>query len=231
MSGLQVLQEELKNLLFIKEAAPQTSRLWPEGIPKRLNVYRNTIHINWQDSLRLDFPLTKKQFSEDEWQALEQRFFSTHPPAHWDLNESVAPFPDFLKRQQIKPYVKELADYEWHDLQVFIDRTLIRRGAGVTNPSAVVRVYQHQIFFWVDAGASLDAPPLQKPEVLVFYRDPLNTTHILEADPLMLILMEHYQKRNARLADLEPLRAKLLPGNLVPLQTALDSLRKSFLIL
>jgi len=29
--------------------------------------------------------------------------------------------------------VKELADYEWHDLKIFIDRAMVKRGAGTTN--------------------------------------------------------------------------------------------------
>jgi hypothetical protein len=231
MSQLRALQEELKKILFLKEDAPATSSLWPEGIPTRLNVYRNTIHINWQDALQYDFPLTKKQFSAPEWELLETRFFGQNPPHHWDLNMSVAPFPDFLKRQKVPAFVKELADYEWHDLRVFIDRSPVRRGQGVTNPTAIVRVYQHQIFFWVEEGAQQDQPPEQKPEVLVFYRDWKNTCHIREADPLMLLLMEHYKTRGASLEELEPVRRQLLPMNHVPLERVRDEMRDSGLLL
>ena len=62
----------------------------------------------------------------------------------------------------------------------------MRKRLGVTNPTALARVYRHQIFFWVEAGAPKGDPPSQKPEVLLFYRDSKNTSHIMEADPLML---------------------------------------------
>ena len=135
--------------------------------------------------------------------------------------------PKFLESQKAAAYVKELADYEWHDLQVFIDRSAVRKGMGITNPTAVVRVFQHQIFYWVEAGAPPNKPPVQKPEVLIFYRDSRNTCHIQEDDPLMLLLIEHFRKPNARLEDLEAIRKKLLPKNLVPLQTVLKTLEKT----
>lgn len=143
----------------------------------------------------------------------------------------MAPFVKFLQGQPVKPYVKELADYEWSDLQVFIDRATVRPGAGVTNPTVRVWVYQHQLFYWVDAGAPKAKPPLRKPEVLVFYRDSRNTCHIREADPLMLLLLEHFRTPGARLNALEPVRRKLLPGNQVSLEKVCETLVRADLLL
>src|SRR5262249_54198597 len=129
------------------------------------------------------------------------------------------------------PYVAELADYEWNDLKTFIDRSEVRKGMGVTNPTVVVRAYQHQIFYWADAGAPREKPPLQKPEVLLFYRDSKNTCHIQEADPLMILMLEHFKKPDAKADELEPVRRKMLPTNQVSLQTVLNTLQASELIL
>src|SRR5690348_14105098 len=178
--NLKTFQEELKELVFFRDPEPQTSPLWKEGVPARLDVYRNNTRSNWTDTLDYDFPLVKNQFSEEEWENLRKRYFIQHPPQHWELNTSMIPFPKFLSAQKVKSYVKELADYEWSDLQVFIDRSVVRRGSGATNPTAVVKVYQHQIFDWVEAGAPREKPPQQKPEVLVFYRDSKNTCHVQE---------------------------------------------------
>jgi len=231
VSSLRALQEELKNLLFIHEPPRRASRWWPEGIPERLSVYENDVHLNWTDALDHDFLLTKKQFGAEDWTSLQRRYFEKYPPRHWELNTAVAPFPKFLSAQKVKPYVKELADYEWNDLQVFIDRAFVRPEAGVTNPTARLSVYRHQIFDWVQAGAAPAFPPAQKPEVLVFYRDAKNVCHIQEADPLMLLMMEHFRKNGASLADLEPLRRRLLPDNRVPLAAVVENLKKSGLLL
>jgi len=231
MVSLKDFQQELKELIFFKPEEPTRSKLWDNALPERLWVYRNNTRTNWTETVDHDFPLTRKQFNRDEWEDLRKRYFMKYPPRHWELNASMATFIKFLRAQKIKRYVKELADYEWYDLQIFIDRSAVKKGAGATNPTAVVRVYQHQIFNWVQNNATPKKPPRQKPEVLVFYRDSKNTCHIREADPLMLLLMEHQRTPGVRLEDLEPVRRKLLPQNQVPLLMVLASLQKRELIL
>jgi len=230
MVSLKVFQEELKELLFFREQTPTQSRLWKDAIPDRLSVYRNNTRSNWTDTLDHDFPLTRKQFSPKEWEHLRERYFIQHPPQHWELNASMTPFAKFLKAQPVKAYVKELADYEWVDLKVFIDRAVVKPGLGVTNPTAIVRAYEHQIFYWVQAKAKPSEPP-QIPEVLIFYRDSRNACHVQEADPLMILILEHFRKPGARLEVLEPIRRRMLPTNKVPLEAALGTLKKSELVL
>jgi len=229
--NLQTFQEEIKKLVFFRPEEATQSPLWSGPIPARLGVYRNNTRTNWTDTLDHDFPLTRKQFTEEEWTDLRKRYFIKHPPQHWELNASMTPFPAWLKTQKVKPYVKELADYEWHDLKVFIDRSTTRKGSGLTNPTAVIRAYQHQIFFWVEAGAPPAKAPKQKPEVLVFYRDSKNTCHIREADPLMILMLDHFKKSGARLEDLESLRRKMLPASQVSLKAVLSSLQGTELII
>ncbi|HVO32552.1 MAG TPA: DNA-binding domain-containing protein [Elusimicrobiota bacterium] len=228
--SLRNFQQDLVRAL-VADDAKSARRLWKDNPPARLSVYRNNSRINWSDALCHDFPLTRRQFSDQDWEHLEADYFATHPPRHWELNTSLAPFAGFLKSRKIKPYVKELADYEWNDLQIFIDRSVVRRGAGLTNPTVRVSVYQHQIFHWVEDEAAPGRPPAQKPEVLVFYRDRRNTCHIREADPLMLLFLEEYRKPDASLETLEPLRAKLLPANRVALESVLAALQQDDLIL
>jgi hypothetical protein len=229
--SLRAYQEELKKLLFFRDPEPKKSFLWSAEIPARLAVYRNNTRTNWTDTLNHDFALTRKQFDHDAWHDLQKRYFLKHAPQHWELNTSMAPFPAFLATQKVKPYVKELADFEWNDLKIFVDRAIVRKGLGVTNPTAVIRVYQHQMFYWVKAEAPSVKPPQKKAEVLLFYRDSKNTSHIQEADPLMILMMEHFRKPGARLGDLEPLREKLLPMNRVSLSAAADRLKKADLLL
>lgn len=231
MANLRTFQEELKELIFFKPEERSQSHLWKGKIPDRLDVYRNNTRTNWTGTLDHDFPLTRKQFGEEEWDTLSRRYFIKHPPQHWELNASMSPFVRFLQLEKIKPYIRELADYEWQDLKVFIDRSIVKKGEAVSNPTAVIRAYQHQIFFWVEAGAPPSPPPVRKPEVLVFYRDSRNTCHIREADPLMILLLDHFKKSGAKLDDLEPIRRRLLPNNNVSLDSVLTALRKTELIL
>lgn len=228
---LKALQEEMKDHLFFRDRAPRTSALWGNAVPDRLRVYRNNTRTNWTNALDHDFPLTRKQFSEEAWELLRRRYLTRHPPRHWELNTSMSPFVAYLQKSRLKPYVKELADFEWRDLCVFIDRSLVRHGLGTTNPTAVVRYYRHQIFFWAEDGAPSKTVPKATPEVLVFYRDSKNTTHIEEADPLLLLMMDHFKTPKAKLDELEAVRRKLLPKSTVSLRTVFDALQAKELLL
>lgn len=230
-SGLRFYQDEMRRLIFPGGKTITASPLWKKGLPERLRVYRGNAAANWWSALDSDFPLTKKQFSEEGWDGLTRRYFQKQPPGHWELNASLSPFVSFLKQEGVQRWVWELADYEWNDLGIFIDRSEVKRGSGTTNPTAAVRVYEHQIFYWVEKEAPQGKPPKQKPEVLVFYRDADNTSHITEADPLMLLILEHFKSPGARLADLEPLRRRLLPHNAVPLESVLSNLKDRDLVL
>src|SRR5262245_21581335 len=104
--NLKSFQEDIKELVFFCEKEPARSVLWGESIPERLGVYRNNTRTNWTDTLDHDFPLSRKQFAAQEWEALRSRYFIKHPPEHWELNMSMTPFLPWLRMQKIKPYVK-----------------------------------------------------------------------------------------------------------------------------
>ncbi len=230
MGQLRALQEELGRLLFIGSNVT-ASPFWKEGLPKRLEVYKNTVHGNCYDTLDSDFPLTKKQFSEKDWDAVSQVFFTKHRPGFWELNTCIQAFPDFLKKKKTKAWIVDLARYELADLLAYVHTSEVKKGLGKSNPTASPIVFQYQIFDWIWEEADPALVPPQKPEVLVFYRDTKNGGRIRRADPLLLLLLDHYSKLGADLEDLEPVRSKLLPGNDVPLERVLDDLVKNDLIL
>lgn len=230
MGQLRALQEELKKLLPIGWTQKR-SQFWGDNFPARLQVYRNTVHGNCYDTLDSDFPLTQKQFCDHEWFDLSQEFFIKYPPQSWELNNCILSFPKFLKAKKVKSHVVELAEYELADLQAFIDAAEVKSEMGVTNPTVRVRVFQHQIYDWVSDGVPSEKPPKQKPEVLVFYRNTNHDCFIRKAEPLMLMIIDHFRKPGADLCDLEPLRRQLLPNNNVELQTVLDILINKDIIL
>ena len=230
MGQLRTLQEELSKILSIGSQVKE-SHLWKEGLPQRLQVYRNTVHGNAYDTLDSDYPLTKKQFSEEDWFHLSEEFFKKFPPQFWELNGCIVDFPRFLKMKKQPAFLSELAQYELCDLQAFIHPAVVKKGLGKTNPTLITKVFQHQIFDWVLRSAPADQTPKQLPEVLIFYRDTDHEGYIQIADPLELLLLDHFQKPGAKLDDAEPIRAKLFPKNTVPLKRVLGALINKDLIL
>jgi len=221
----------LRRLLFIG-STQETSRFWEGGLPKRLQVYRNTVHGNCYDTLDANFPLTRNQFSSDEWFEISQAYYSKHPAQIWELNHTVLSFPKFLKKRKLRAYVPELAEYELTDLFTFVHVAPSTKGMGITNPTLETRLFQHQLFDWIsETEGSSSKPPQQKPEVLVFYRDTAYDCHVMKGDPLQLLILDHFRKPGAKLDDLEPARAKLLPENHVPLERVLEELVNGDLVL
>jgi hypothetical protein len=230
MGQLRALQEELGKILSVGSEINE-SRFWKEGLPSRLQVYRNTVHGNAYDTLDSDYPLTMKQFSDDAWFDLSVAFFKSHPPAFWELNNCVTAFPAFLKKKKEKTYIAELADFELTDLQTFIHTATVKKGSGLSNPTAATRVYKHGILSWVIDEADPKIVPASQPEVILFYRNSNHEGRMRRADPLMLLLLDHFSNPHARLEEAEAIRANLLPKNTVPLQIVLDDLIESDLIL
>lgn len=196
-----------------------------------MDIYRNTVRGNWNDTLSSDYSLTRQQFSKSEWDRLSAAFFMEFPPRAWELNRCVADFPKFLKRAKRKPWIAELADYEWTDIAAFIDASTVAKNLGRTNPSLKIRVYQHQIFNWVKNKARASHPPVRKPEVLLFYRDTQHEGFIRRADPMMLLILDHFSKPNAKLETLKTAQKKLLPYYKIPPNFVFLKLKKWGLIL
>ncbi len=230
MGQLKELQADLREILFIG-SNKKASKFWKEGLPKRLQVYRNTVHGNAYDTLDSDFKLTKKQFSGDEWLSLSEKFFSRNSPDHWELNNCIVSFPKFLKSQKVKPFLVELAEYELADLSTFISTEVVKKGGQKTNPTVAIRVFDHQIFDWTLEECPADSPPGPSGEVLVFYRDSKHNGHVRRGDPLELLLIDHFKKDGATLKDVESVRKKILPGNKVPLSRVLEVLKRLDVIL
>jgi len=81
--SLRTFQEEIKELVFFRRKNPQVLGFGRMACRNRLGVYRNNTRTNWTDTLDHDFPLTKKQFSEEEWETLRRSYFISNPPQHW----------------------------------------------------------------------------------------------------------------------------------------------------
>lgn len=230
MGQLRALQEELNKILSVGSEVKE-SRFWKEGLPARLQVYRNTVHGNAYDTLDSDYSLTMKQYSHDDWFDLSVAFFKKYPPSFWELNGCIKAFPAFLKKQKAKGYIQELAEYELTDLQTFIHTASVKKGSGRSNPTIATRVFQHQIFSWATQDADPAVVPKQQPQVLLFYRNSEHGVFTRQADPLQLLLIDHFSRPGADLHQAEHARKKLLPQNRVPLQTVLDDLVEHDLIL
>lgn len=129
MSALQDTQTRLTRWLRDPDTAP------PGGIEsRRLAIYRDLVFNNIEAFLAAGFPICKQLFSESEWSALVRQFLLEHRCQSPYFHQICAEFLRFLTGREPpdKPWLSELAHYEWVELELDI-------AAGEPFPGGVVR--------------------------------------------------------------------------------------------
>lgn len=98
----------------------------PAGVPlERMRVYRELFFNNVLGFVSGGFPVLKSLYSEQDWQALVQAFFSQHDCQSPIFIDIAGEFLNFLQQEyQPKdndpPFMLELAHYEWLELAVAV---------------------------------------------------------------------------------------------------------------
>ncbi|KKO44671.1 hypothetical protein WG68_14045 [Arsukibacterium ikkense] len=95
----------------------------PPGIePRRLNVYRELFFNNVKGFLDTAFPVLKTLYSDRNWTALAQQFFSRyacHSPYFLHIAEQFVAFlQDYQPTADDPAFLAELAHYEWAELYI-----------------------------------------------------------------------------------------------------------------
>jgi hypothetical protein len=88
------------------------------GMPaeRRLDVYRNNVHLSLREALAANFPIVQQLVGEAFFSAVAQVFLKTHLPDQAGLIGFGKAFPDFLEGfepAQSLPYLPDVARFEW----------------------------------------------------------------------------------------------------------------------
>lgn len=96
----------------------------PSGVPlERMQVYRELFFNNVMGFVSNAFPVLKSLYSDAQWQALVQAFFSQHDCKSPIFIDIAGEFLQFLQfeyspAESDPPFMLELAHYEWLELRV-----------------------------------------------------------------------------------------------------------------
>lgn len=96
----------------------------PSGVPlERMQVYRELFFNNVMGFVSNAFPVLKSLYSDAQWQALVQAFFSQHDCKSPIFIDIAGEFLQFLQFEYSPaecdpPFMLELAHYEWLELRV-----------------------------------------------------------------------------------------------------------------
>jgi hypothetical protein len=164
--------------------------------PKGVSLYAKLTNFAYQEVMPTVYPGCM-QLIGDEWVDVVNDYLAKFPPRHFNLNQSTKEFPQYLAKFGKKflekyPFIVELADYEWIELQVMEDASAIVDGnydpltsaeqfsnsAPIVNPTLVIRSYNYPIPAIVDCLAAdepLDACGTNQANVAIgIFRHPEN---------------------------------------------------------
>lgn len=97
-------------------ALPMSLRDFGMPAERRLDVYRNNVHLSLREALAANFPIVQQLVGEAFFSAVAQVFLKTHLPDQAGLIGFGKAFPDFLEGfepAQSLPYLPDVARFEW----------------------------------------------------------------------------------------------------------------------
>lgn len=128
-----------------------------------IRLYANLLNIGHQDLMENVYPGCAKLIGE-KWSEVVDDYFEKFPPAHFNLNRAAESFSKYLSKfgdRYVRkyPFIVELADYEWVELELIEHpgdvRTCPHQAltspeqfealSPVVNPVLAIRRYKYQI--------------------------------------------------------------------------------------
>lgn len=197
-------------------------------------LYARLIGYGHSDVLSSIYPYCAKILNR-RWEKTLKQYVQMFPPDHFHLNSSARKFPQFLSDHcpeilEKLPYLAELADYEWLEMEILEVDTAI----GVTtrtplsdpqafvslgpvcNPTLKVRTYQYpiqQIVDLIEEGKGFRKKFRPAQSHVAMYRDPSShKVRIVDLDDNARIILSEadrssYADMARRAVELNPTRA------------------------
>lgn len=169
---------------------------------RRVAVYRELVINNVASLLAGNFPVIRKLLDGQEWHSLVRRFYAehaAHTPLFYELGSEFVRFlGEHPEHWRTRPFLHELAHYEWVELALELDATDL--GAQPADPS----------------GNVIDGVPVASPLAWVLgYRYPVHTIRPdhqpaeAPAEPTWLLVYRNRADK-VQFQALRPLAARLL---------------------
>lgn len=200
----------------------------PAGVEdRRMAIYRDLVYANMESFIAANFPVIRSLYDDADWSVLAHDFFREHR-CHTPLfPEFAREFLRYLEARQeqgrddprglYKPFLLELAHYEWAELALALDETEPgavphdpdgdpATGVPVVSPLACVLGYRFPVHHIRPEFQPLEAP--DEPSVLLLVRGRDDQVRFHEINALSALLIERLRE-NTRLNGTECLEALL----------------------
>lgn len=180
------------------DQAPQavaelSSEMLPQLDQRGVELYGKLIEYGHHDVMESIYPHCAFLLA-DQWQSVMEDYFLKFPPAHYNLNRICQPFPAYVTEYGGKylkryPFLAELADYEWIELEKMEESREVKRFGGeaingleqivgsspVVNPTLTLRRYEYpllEIVEKLEEGLRLPAKIKKSVTFVAVFREP-----------------------------------------------------------
>lgn len=92
----------------------------------RLGVYRYAYFARILESLREDFPRVHEFIGDDKFTTIVREYVDHHPSRFWTLAEYSADFPKFMDNYVDRPFLHDLAQFEWFKIKCSLGPTALQ---------------------------------------------------------------------------------------------------------
>ncbi|HEY9783774.1 MAG TPA: putative DNA-binding domain-containing protein [Candidatus Obscuribacterales bacterium] len=237
------LRELEKNLTSLwMDSSYRNELLWEnarrpdaEKIDERgARLYAELLQIGHLDVMSSIFPYCSAILGR-KWEAVVKDYIQRCPPIHYRLNRTASRFPEYLSRYAPEltkkyPFIVELADYEWVEMEILEDERQIVVGeraglstpedfmvhAPVVNPVLSLRTYVYPIptiADLVEEGRGFRRKFKASESHVIIYRDPLShRSRFLEINAATSQIMKQAQSGTATYSDLIKTAVNLAEG-------------------
>lgn len=185
MSAVTELQRGLAQHLRDPQGTPS-----PPGIEeRRLQIYRDLVYRNIKGFIDSTFPVLCSLHSDEEWEVLVREFVREHrchSPLFLEISEEFITFLSQRESDPQRPFMLELAHYEWLELAVDVAEGEVppvtetedpQRVRAELAPTARLGSYQFAVH---RIGPSFQPTETEAPVNLLVYRDREDRVQFME---------------------------------------------------
>lgn len=181
---------------------PQNNTPHQDIEDRRMAIYRDLFINSISSLLGSSFPVIKSLYNDEDWKTQVRKFFRKEHNKTPHFPEIPREFVEFLKNNdfdQSKPFLYELAHYEWLELHLEKHNAEVRKSAlsdtqdlldkrPIVSPLVKLQAYQypvHQI-----KKTNQPKTPLATPLLMMVWRDTQYQIHFAELKPFSALLLE-----------------------------------------
>jgi hypothetical protein len=200
-----------------------------------VELYASLLNYGHQDVIGSIFPFCAKLLHK-HWEEIVDDYLEKYPPNHFNLNRSAQRFSEYLDKHQPRlkkrfPYIVELADYEWLELEL-LEKDVISPPseletlespeqftafAPIVNPALALRRYNYSIMKIAEEIQNSCQKPRNSsrmPTNVVVYRDPCgNRSRFLEVGSVAASIIEMALADNAAYSELISFAVSMNPNH------------------